>query len=82
MFARQRSQGGGFLLRLNIPAGCRNGSPVYHLARIEDEREVLCPPYTPFRVLSVEPDSRYPEELTVITLDVLDGMVSRLPHTG
>lgn len=35
MFARKRSQGGGYILKLSIPAGCRNGSPVYHLARIE-----------------------------------------------
>jgi hypothetical protein len=72
MFTRERAQGGGFLLRFRIPAGCRNGTPVYHLARIEDEREVLCPPYTPFRVLTVEPFEG--GELTLITLDILDGM--------
>lgn len=80
MFTRERAQGGGFLLQLRIPSGCRNGTPVYHLARIEDEREVLCPPYTPFRVLTVEPFED--GELTLITLDVLDGMFWLMVEEG
>ena len=67
----------GYLLKFHIPKGCRNGCTIYHLARIEEEREVLIPPYTPFRVIDVAPEqpSQLYNQVTIITLETVDGMI-------
>jgi hypothetical protein len=55
----------GPIVRLNIPAGCRNACSVSSHSAY-DEEEVLLPPYTPLRVTYASADE--------IHVDVLDGM--------
>ncbi|EDQ88986.1 uncharacterized protein MONBRDRAFT_8545 [Monosiga brevicollis MX1] len=57
-----------FLLRIHVPAGCRNAAYVDHLSQYQQEHEILIPPYSPFEVISVD-FSR-----CLINLRLLDGM--------
>jgi len=68
----------GYLFKLHIPAGCRNASVIYEFARIQDEKEVLIPPYTPFQVTAVNKCGPH----TIIELNVLDGMVFKMIEDG
>jgi hypothetical protein len=53
-----------YLVRLAVPAGCRNAG----LLSRDWASEVVLPPYTPLRITSVKPDEK------VLEVDVLDGL--------
>lgn len=64
----QKKDGHGFLLKINIPRGCRNATYIDHVSVYEQEAEVLVPPYSPFLVLEIDLDRRF------IKLNLLDGL--------
>jgi hypothetical protein len=66
------------LLKLTVPSGCRNASVISRFARIQDEKEVLIPPYSPMLVKRVSKQGNY----NVFEMDVLDGMVYREVERG
>jgi hypothetical protein len=66
------------LLKLNVPSGCRNASVISRYARVQDEKEVLVPPYSPMLVKRVSKQGNY----NVFEMDVLDGMVYREVERG
>lgn len=59
------------MLEVYVPRGCRNACPISHLARIEDEKEVLMPPYSPVLVKGHRRRGSY----NVIEVEVLDGQI-------
>merc|ERR1712150_197154 len=61
----------GYMLEVHVPRGCLNACPISHLAKIEDEKEVLMPPYSPLLVTGHRRRGRY----TVIEVQVLDGQI-------
>ena len=64
------------LIRLSIPAGCRNAFSVAELSEFKYEHEVLLPPYTPLRllrILTARVGGETDQEVTFIWVKVLDG---------
>jgi hypothetical protein len=61
----------GYILELQVPAGCYNACPISHLAKHEVEKEVLMPPYSPILVKGHRQEGTY----NIIEVEVLDGGV-------
>jgi hypothetical protein len=56
----------GILVKIYVPAGCRNACSIEALSRFPKQKEVLLPPYTPLHVQSVSTD--------LIEVKVLNGL--------
>eukprot|EP00662_Eupelagonemidae_sp_cell21_P001560 gene1560-45507_t len=52
-----------------------NACPISHLARIEDEKEVLVPPYSPLLVRGSRVKRCGVRDITIISAEILDGRV-------
>merc|ERR1711982_147055 len=61
----------GYMVEVHVPRGCLNACPISHLARIEVEKEVLMPPYSPILVTGHRRRDRY----KMIEVKVLDGQI-------
>jgi len=59
----------GYMLEVHVPRGCRNACLISHLSGIENEKEVLMPPYSPILVKGHRREERY----KIIEVEVLDG---------
>jgi hypothetical protein len=55
----------GYIVMCTIAAGCPNAARVQHISTFAQEEEVLIPPYSPFRILSINGNQ--------INCELLDG---------
>jgi len=65
----------GYMLEVHVPRGCMNACPISHLACIEDEEEVLLPPYSPILVKRRRQEFLDGRNYKIIEVEVLDGQV-------
>eukprot|EP01062_Namystynia_karyoxenos_P013529 TRINITY_DN1487_c0_g2_i1.p1 TRINITY_DN1487_c0_g2~~TRINITY_DN1487_c0_g2_i1.p1 ORF type:complete len:295 (+),score=76.32 TRINITY_DN1487_c0_g2_i1:79-963(+) len=75
MFAHSVTGGEPVLVRINVPQWCSNASVIYRLSELQEEREVLFPPYSAFLVTG---RSRTEDGFLVVECEVLDNMVVTL----
>ena len=67
--AQKFAKNAGYILVVTIPANCKNACRVHEHSEFEYEEEVLIPPYSPFRILTIDHAWR------TIKLELLDGGV-------